>query len=83
MAIVPDELVGLRVAVWHRRLNECPSHEPDLAGGVCVPVVEGERLGNQAAQPARGLPPSIWARVEKDSKGQASGRRILWATEEC
>ena len=40
---VPDELVGLRIAVRHRRLDEGPSEEADLGGGVGVRVVERER----------------------------------------
>jgi hypothetical protein len=51
VSVVPDELVRLRVAVRHRRLDERPRQETDLAGGVGVRVIVGERLRDQAAQP--------------------------------
>ena len=52
VAVVADELVRLRVAMRHRRLDERSRQEADLASSVGVSVVEGERLGDQAAQPA-------------------------------
>ena len=47
-----DELVGLRVAVRERRLDQCPGEEADLAGGVGVLLVEVERLPDQASRSA-------------------------------
>ena len=57
VAVTPDELVGLGVAVRERRLDQRPGQETDLAGGVGVLLVEVERLSNQAAG-ALGLPGS-------------------------
>ena len=49
VAVTPDELAGLGVAVRKRRLDQRPGQETDLAGGVGVLLVEVERLPDQAA----------------------------------
>jgi len=56
VTVVPNELVGLRVAVRQRRSDEGSRQETDLASSVGVRVVEGERLRYQAAQPTAALP---------------------------
>ena len=63
VAVPPDELVGLGVAVRKRRLDQRPGQETDLAGGVGVLLVEIERLPNQA--PGSPSPPlnSCWMKL--------------------